>query len=109
MKIRRNKRPWIKDGPKAQKMEDRVRSHALYHTSRWTKASRRYRELHPLCEECKREGITTAAEVVDHITPFPICKDFFDESNWQALCQRCNIEKGNKDKKLLAKFKGEGV
>jgi len=44
--------------------------------------------------------------VVDHITPYPICKDyFFDRSNLQALCDECNHEKGQRDKKLIQEWK----
>ena len=37
---------------------------------------------------------------MDHIIPFPLC-DFWDKTNWQSLCRKHNIEKGNKDKRLL--------
>ena len=93
-----------KSKPRAKKMENRERSSELYHTYRWTKASKIYRELHPLCEDCKKKGIIQAAEVVDHIIPYPVCEDFFDEQNWQSLCKKCNIEKGNKDKKIIQDF-----
>jgi 5-methylcytosine-specific restriction protein A len=79
----------------------RERSMDEYHTSRWTRAARAFKASHPLCEECKRKGIIQAAEVVDHIIPAPLCEDFYDESNWQSLCRRCNAEKGNRDKKLF--------
>ena len=59
-----------------------------------------------LCEECKRKGIIKAAECVDHIDPWPICEDyFFDTRNLQALCNKCNIEKGNKDKKRIQEWR----
>lgn len=90
--------------PRAEKMENRRRSDNLYHTYRWTKASRVFRELHPLCESCKQKGVVQLAEVVDHIIPYPVCRDFFDEKNWQSLCKKCNIEKGNKDKKIIQNF-----
>lgn len=83
----------------------RVRSSDEYHTSRWTRMSRVYRQEHPLCEICKSRGIIKPAEVVDHIVPFPVCGDFFDSSNWQSLCGKCNAEKGNKDKKIIQDFK----
>lgn len=79
-------------------MQGRKRSADAYHTWRWTKLSRAYRAAHPLCEECLRQGIYTPAEVVDHIIPVALCDDFWDETNWQSLCQRCNIAKGNRDK-----------
>ena len=84
---------------------NRIRSADEYHTARWTRESRAFRALHPLCEMCKKEGIIHGSEVVDHIIPFPVCIDFFDQSNWQSLCKRHNAEKGNRDKKIIAEFK----
>lgn len=78
-----------------------MRSRPEYHTYRWTKESRQFREDHPLCEACARKGIVSPAEVVDHIVPVAVCGDFFDKANWQSLCRKCNIEKGNRDKKLI--------
>lgn len=46
-----------------------------------------------------------AAEVTDHIVPWPVCQDFFDRSNLQSLCQTCNIAKGNRDKVVIAKWR----
>lgn len=77
------------------------RSDPRYHTAAWTRLSKAYRQAHPLCEMCAKRGITTPSEVVDHIIPVALCDDFFDESNWQALCRKCNIEKGNRDKRLI--------
>ena len=85
----------------------RERSSEPYHSYRWTRLSKVFREQHPLCAECKRQGIITPAEVVDHIVPWPVCEDFFDVKNLQALCQAHNIEKGNKDKKLIAQWRRE--
>lgn len=83
----------------------RERSSDLYHTYRWTRLSRAFRQSHPLCAECARNGRLKAAEVVDHITPFPVCRDFFDESNLQSLCSNCNIAKGNRDKVVIAEWR----
>ena len=84
-------------------MEGRERSADLYHTYYWTRLSKAWRQDHPLCALCLKEGRITPAEVVDHITPYPICGDsgFYDRDNLQSLCQRHNIEKGNQDKKLI--------
>lgn len=79
----------------------RRRSVDEYHSWRWTQASRRFRQEHPLCEECLKKGLFVPAEVVDHIIPVPLCADFWDESNWQSLCQKCNITKGNRDKEYI--------
>lgn len=67
--------------------------------------SRAFRQSHPLCAECARNGRLKAAEVVDHIVPFPVCRDFFDESNLQSLCADCNIAKGNRDKVVIAEWR----
>ena len=84
----------------------RERSGAPYNTHRWHKLAKAFIESHPLCEECKRKGIIKAAECVDHIDPWPICEDyFFDTRNLQALCNQCNIDKGNKDKKRIQEWR----
>lgn len=83
----------------------RERSSDLYHTYRWTRLSRAFRQSHPLCAECARNGRLKAAEVVDHIVPFPVCRDFFDESNLQSLCADCNIAKGNQDKAIIKEWR----
>lgn len=90
-------------GRKAQDpvKRERVRSKDEYHSYRWTRASKIFRAEHPLCSECKSKGIIQEAEVVDHIVPVAICKDFWDSSNWQSLCSKCNIAKGNRDKRLI--------
>ena len=58
------------------------------YNSRWRNLRKQFLKEHPLCEECKREGVVTAAEVVDHIIPHKGNeKLFWDESNWQSLCK----------------------
>lgn len=76
----------------------RERSADPYHTSRWTKLSRAFRVEHPLCAECNRKGIIRPATCVDHIIPWPVCKDFYDRSNLQSLCAECNRLKGIRDR-----------
>lgn len=95
------KRPWVPESMPNDKMQRRARSAPEYHTSRWTKASRAFRAAHPLCRICESKGIVKEAKVVDHVIPYPLCEDFWDEKNWQPLCNECNIEKGNRDKKLI--------
>jgi len=86
---------------------ERERSHQLYHTSRWTKLAKAFKESHPLCQNCLKNGRVVPAEVVDHIIPFPICGDFFDESNLQSLCRRCNMVKGNQQREKIQRYKRE--
>ncbi|WP_303180622.1 HNH endonuclease signature motif containing protein [uncultured Butyricimonas sp.] len=101
IKPKPQKRPWVPERVPNDKMQRRVRSAPEYHTSRWTKESRAFRAEHPLCKLCEAEGIIHESEVVDHVIPFPLCGDFWNKENWQAICQRHNIEKGNRDKKML--------
>lgn len=82
----------------------RRRSLPEYHTSRWTKESKAFRQMNPLCALCEKEGIYTPSECTDHIVPAVICDDFFDRNNWQALCKECNHKKGQQDKKLIREY-----
>lgn len=101
VKAKKNERPWKLKRVEGNRMENRPRSRPEYHTARWTRESRAFREEHPLCELCKKKGLIVSSEVVDHVVPVAVCCDFWDKSNWQALCRKCNIEKGNKDKRLI--------
>lgn len=79
------------------------RSRPEYHTARWARMRKVYlndRE-HVWCVRCKAQGRYTLAKVVDHIIPAEICADFWDQSNWQPLCEKCNAQKGAEDKKLI--------
>jgi len=59
--------------------------------ARWERASLRHRRAHPLCVCCKANGIIKAAELVDHIVPRVLAPSlFWDEANWQSLCQICD-------------------
>ena len=57
--------------------------------SAWRKARKEFLQIHPLCEECMKEGRYVKATDVDHIVPHRgNRKLFWDRSNWQALCHR---------------------
>lgn len=108
--MRQLPRPWL---PKKEarekepaKMKTRKRSDDLYHTHRWTRASRVFREANPLCALCLTRDKYTPTEVVDHIIPSEVCEDFWDKENWQPLCRKCNNHKGRTtDKKIIANHK----
>jgi 5-methylcytosine-specific restriction endonuclease McrA len=58
---------------------------------RWRKVRAAHLRNNPLCAYCARQGLTTLATVVDHIKPHrgdPAL--FWDETNWQSLCQPCH-------------------
>lgn len=85
----------------------RERSSDLYHTARWTRLSKAFRASHPLCAACAAKGVIKPAQVADHIVPYPVCgyDGFFSESNLQALCEECNHEKGQRDKKTIQQWR----
>ena len=57
--------------------------------ARGRKARSLFLKAHPLCAECQKEGRLTPATVVDHIIPHRgDQKLFWDEANWQPLCEQ---------------------
>jgi 5-methylcytosine-specific restriction enzyme A len=62
-------------------------AHERGYDARWRAARAVYLDSHPLCVECQRHGRLTPARVVDHVVPHRGDQQlFWDESNWQALC-----------------------
>jgi 5-methylcytosine-specific restriction protein A len=65
--------------------------------ARWAKASRQHLAEFPWCERCRAQGRMTLAECTDHIRPHKgDMALFWDPSNWQSLCLRCNTLKAIK-------------
>lgn len=72
----------------------RGNSHQRGYNHDWRKASKEYLAAHPLCVSCQKRNIIMPADVTDHITPHKGDKDkFWDQSNWQALCESCHNRK----------------
>lgn len=81
-----SKQPWSRS--KASQAAQELYGH------RWAKVSERYRQEHPLCAECDRQGRTTPSQCTDHIVPHRGDEDlFWEETNFQALCDRCHRAK----------------
>ena len=60
----------------------------------WRKARAGFLRSHPLCAECARNNVVTAATDVDHIVPHGGDQAlFWDHGNWQALCHPCHSRK----------------
>lgn len=58
------------------------------YTSRWEKARLVFLRANPLCAMCDQEGRVGVATVVDHKIPHKGDQAlFWDQSNWQPLCQ----------------------
>lgn len=57
----------------------------------WAKYRIAFLRRNPLCMKCKAAGITTAATVVDHITPHKGDSSlFWSPENHQSLCTTCH-------------------
>jgi 5-methylcytosine-specific restriction protein A len=70
---------------------------ALIHSTRWLALRRSYITMHPLCEECRRQGITRPATEVHHVRPIEgggteaeMTRRAFDPTNLRALCTECH-------------------
>lgn len=58
---------------------------------KWQKAREQYLRDNPLCVYCDRNGLTVAANVVDHKIPHRGDQQlFWDQDNWQSLCKPCH-------------------
>ena len=58
---------------------------------RWDKLSKRYREIHPLCQDCEDHGRVTPCTEVHHIVPILQDKSKkYDWNNLVALCKFCH-------------------
>ena len=67
---------------------------AWIHSTRWRDAIEGFKAKHPLCAECERHGRVTPVYLVDHIRPHEGNYDlFWDEANWQSMCNPCHEEK----------------
>lgn len=64
----------------------------------WRLISKRYRELHPLCEECLKHDRFTPAQLVHHKLPLDEggTNDF---DNLMSLCNSCHTSIHNKMKR----------
>ena len=57
-----------------------------------------YVKNNPLCEICKRKGLTVAGEELDHIIPRYKAPELkWDTANVQHLCTPCHIEKTRRE------------
>lgn len=62
----------------------------LYHTKRWGRVREYQLQLNPLCERCKKKGLTIAAEVAHHIVPHKGDTVLFYTGKLESLCKRCH-------------------
>jgi 5-methylcytosine-specific restriction protein A len=76
------------------RQRDQTEERRWYHSVRWRRASKAFLAEHPLCNMCLAKRRDVAAYLVDHVVPHQGSYDlFWDESNWQGLCNACHEEK----------------
>ena len=86
-------RPWvIKRDTKGHEPTSKGRNHlghmsSFYSGKRWRAHRLYYIQRHPLCKECKDNGVVKGGEVVDHIQPIRQGGDPYNELNLQTLCK----------------------
>lgn len=62
-----------------------------YKTANWYRLRHKALSREPLCRFCKKKGIITAGNTVDHIQPHKgDMSKFFDIMNLQVLCKKCH-------------------
>lgn len=71
----------------------------LMNSARWRNLRDEWLRDHPLCEECKRNGMVESARCVHHITPIESgrtdrqCEELaYSRGNLQSLCYQCHAE-----------------
>lgn len=78
----------------------RAPSVSEYKTNRWKRYSAWFRMTHPLCVDCERKGVLSAAEVVGHIKPAKFFPElFWEPTNHKPQCTKCNREQEVSDAK----------
>ena len=89
--------PWIKYRKSPRVIDDPYKH--LYHSPRWRRSRAIFLQNNPLCCECEKESRVEQATVVDHRIPVRSGKvDFWDETNWQALCETHHNQKRNHER-----------
>lgn len=87
-------RPWIKPTVKHARSVDNSK---FYNSRTWRKHRARFLEINPLCIHCERNGVTTPANVVDHILSISQGGDKLNDNNLQPLCKKCHEKKSARE------------
>jgi len=64
---------------------------------RWERVRAMHLANEPLCRMCQQAGRTSAAVLVDHITPIRDGGERLDDDNLQSLCRACHDSKTAND------------
>lgn len=83
-----------RENAKYDKERDKTEDRQWIHSPRWRRESKAHLDAHPLCVPCEKQGITKAAGLTDHIIPHKGNYElFWDQSNWQSMCNDCHEAK----------------
>ncbi len=88
-----------KENRKAQQIEynrNKRTGHEFYHTPPWKKLRRAYAKANPICEQCRKNGRTTAVAVVDHVIEI---KNGGNALAWDNLRSLCHLHHNQKTAK----------
>ena len=87
-------RPWIPKKPQHMREVDNA---SFYNSKRWRALRNYFIQKNPLCAQCKRDGIITGAQMVDHIKPITMGGSSVDKKNLQSLCNTCHAKKSGRE------------
>ena len=77
--------------------------HNLYQSAEWRRRSRDFLKRYPICFICGAPSTIT-----DHIVPHRgDLSLFWNENNWQPMCQRCHSRKTMKENNNFHREKGD--
>lgn len=82
--------------PQVRAEDNRASAAKRGYGSRWQRLRAAYLRHNPLCVMCERDGLTTAATLVDHIVPLADGGNHH-HSNLQSLCVPCHARKTGED------------
>jgi 5-methylcytosine-specific restriction protein A len=81
-------------GKEYSQRRDQTEPRRWIHSPRWRKSREIHLRQYPLCVACERQGMITGATQVDHVIPHKgDYKLFWDQSNWQSICEPCHSRK----------------
>ena len=98
-KCEKHKRKQTKESNKLRKVNGGRRNAKVYDSVRWRNLSKKKRQNTPFCEMCDEEGVTTVADVVDHIVEIEDGGDPFAWDNLMSLCHGHHNSKTAKEKR----------
>jgi 5-methylcytosine-specific restriction enzyme A len=94
--LTRNPSGYCEEHIQEYKQHDRYRpnAHARGYNSQWERFRLQYLSVHPLCQDCLRQGKYTPATEIHHVKKlryYPALK--YDDNNLIGLCHDCHSKR----------------